>query len=109
MYDGLWTIEFRSSNNFFGSGVLILTNGRLLGGDYGYYYSGSYEINGEELRGKVSIIRFDPNSISVFGEVDNFSLDLKGTIKDYEFRADAYVIGNSGKTLHIVGKKREEL
>ena len=32
--DGLWTVEFSSTLNLFGTGVVVLNNKRLLGGDF---------------------------------------------------------------------------
>lgn len=109
MHNGLWTIEFSSESNFFGNGVLVLIEGRLLGGDHGYYYSGNYEINGTDLHGRVNVIRYDPNSISVFGDIDNFSLNLEGSISDSELIVVAGDVNNSKNTMHITGKKKEEL
>jgi len=41
MFNGLWTVEFSSTINRYGRGVLIINDGRLLGGDDSYYYSGT--------------------------------------------------------------------
>jgi hypothetical protein len=57
MYDGLWTVEFGSMANRYGRGVLIFINGRLLGGDDGYYYSGNYEI--KRLQSEVKLMSID--------------------------------------------------
>lgn len=42
MFNGLWTVDFISTINRYGKGVLVLSDGRLLGGDHGFYYSGTY-------------------------------------------------------------------
>lgn len=109
MYDGLWTIEFGSTVNRFGRGVLIFVNGRLLGGDEGYYYSGHYEIDGTTLRGKVNINRFDVNCISVFGNIDHFSLTFSGEINHYHFSAAGVIPNNPQHQIRVVGNKKEEL
>jgi len=82
MVNGLWIVEFISTLNRFGFGVIVLNNGRLLGGDAGYYYSGEYDINDNMIQGKINVIRFDENSISVFGDIDQFSLKFSGQISN---------------------------
>jgi hypothetical protein len=44
--DGLWTAEFGSSVGMFGSGVVVFHEGKIMGGDNGYFYLGTYELNG---------------------------------------------------------------
>jgi hypothetical protein len=41
--NGLWTVEFGSNAGLFGSGVIVMRDGRIEGGDDSYYYIGSYE------------------------------------------------------------------
>ena len=53
MIDGLWTVEFISTLNRSGKGVLVLNNGKIFGGDEGYYYSGTYQTNGNKIEGKI--------------------------------------------------------
>ncbi len=81
MIEGLWTIEFTSPIGF-GTGVMVLTDRRLLGGDAGYYYSGEYTVNDHHIDGKAEIVRFDRNSLSVFGDMDSFTLDFDGEISE---------------------------
>ena len=40
---GLWTIEFGSSAGVYGSGVIVLRDGRLRVETQAIYYDGSYE------------------------------------------------------------------
>jgi hypothetical protein len=44
---GLWTVEFGGSEGRFGSGVMVFDQGRLWGGDSGYYYSGTYSCSND--------------------------------------------------------------
>ncbi|HHT9106914.1 MAG TPA: hypothetical protein ACFYD7_13740 [Candidatus Wujingus californicus] len=105
-FNGLWTIEFISTMNRFGAGVLVLNNGRLLGGDNGYYYSGSYVVEGNNVRANVDIIRFNKNIISVFGDVDQYSLTFAGQIKPDSVEA----VASFGNTkIRITCKKKVDL
>jgi T3SS negative regulator,GrlR len=50
MLDGLWTAEFGSSTGMFGSGVAVFADGKILGGDNLYYYTGEYKLQGNALQ-----------------------------------------------------------
>lgn len=110
MYNGLWTIEFISTMNRFGAGVLlVLNNGKLLGGDNGYYYLGNYEVKDNNIRGKVAITRFNKNVISVFGDVDQFSLTFAGQIKQDLVEAVASFDNTPDLKIRIICKKKVDL
>jgi len=109
MFNGLWTIEFISTMNRFGAGVLVLDNGRLLGGDNGYYYLGNYEVKDNNIQGKVAITRFNKNIISVFGDVDQFSLSFAGQIKPDSVEAVASFDNKPDLKIRIICKKKVDL
>ena len=109
MFNGLWTIEFISTMNRFGAGVLVLNNGRLLGGDNGYYYLGNYAVKDNNIRGKVAITRFNKNIISVFGDVDQFSLTFAGQIKPDSVEAVASFDNTPDLKIRIICNKKVDL
>ncbi len=110
MYDGLWTVEFNSMMNRYGRGILVINQNRLLGGDAGYYYVGTCNVNGSNIEGKVNIIRYDRNSVSVFGDIDHFELTFSGQIKDENLFDAIGIIANNPQTqIRIVGTKKEDL
>ncbi len=109
MIDGLWTVEFISAINRYGRGVLVLNNGRLLGGDDGYYYSRKYDITDNNIVCDVDVIKYDANSISIFGNVDQFKLTISGKIDDFQLSAIGSVANNHQSHVRIVGNKKENL
>jgi len=112
MTEGLWTIKFISSLNIWGGGVLVLIEGgRILGGDTGYYYIGTYKHQKDVIEGKADIIRFDPQSVSVFGKMPKFNIEFKGELKnnESEFSATATSRDFPGLSLRIEGNKKEDL
>jgi len=109
MVDGLWTVEFSSTLDLFGSGVLVLCNKRILGGDAGYYYSGEYDVKNNTIHGKVDVIRFDEKSISVVGDLDQFCLTFTGELSDDEFSGVAQVSNKPGLTINMWCRRKESL
>ena len=108
MVDGLWIVEFTAPSNLFGTGILVLSKNRLLGGDAGYYYSGSYKISNSNISASVEVIRFQENSISVFGDIPQFSLEFSGELKQDEFAAVGFIKNMPQQKIHIRGMKKEE-
>jgi hypothetical protein len=97
--EGLWTIEFGSNAGSFGSGVVVLHQGKVQGGDANYYFIGSYERPDPEksdpsaFRGRIKVVPFLPGAKSVFNTFDrDFTVNLEGTLKDEN---NAVAIGKS--------------
>ena len=107
--DGLWVVEFGSSLGLFGRGVMILNGQRILGGDVGYYYSGNCKVDDDRINGKINVIRFDQNSISVFGDIDSFILTFNGTIDGSDIIASATSDSFVNLEMTIKASKREDM
>ena len=108
MIDGLWTVEFISTSNRYGKGILIINQNRLLGGDEGYYYTGNCSITNGDITGTITVMRYDNNSVSVFGDIDNFELSFNGQINDNEFKIIATLNSDSQENIQINGIKKED-
>ena len=79
MLDGLWILQFHGPGGV-GGGVVVFTKGRVLGGDSGFAYVGSYEEKGDTLMAKVTVTQFDPSIPSVLGVPGNHDLLIEGKI-----------------------------
>jgi len=106
MFDGLWTVEFISTINRYGRGVLIVNDNRLLGGDDGYYYSGTWNVTDNNIEAHINVIKYDDNSVSVFGNINQFQLNLNGEIDEYQFNAVGTIVNNPQAQIRVVGTKR---
>jgi len=81
--EGLWTAEFGSSTGVFSGGVVVLQDGRVMGGDGGYFYLGEYTLNGNALRASIEVQPFIENYQSVFRTANRkLTLDLVGSLQD---------------------------
>jgi hypothetical protein len=78
---GLWTVEFGSTLGQFGSGVVVLQDGRVMGGDSGYFYTGTYTETGHAFRATIAVTPFVDGVQSVFSTLGkNLQLTLVGTL-----------------------------
>jgi len=110
MVEGLWTIEFISSLKFYGTGILVLHNSRLLGGDDAYYYDGSYSVHNSNINGRVDVTRYKRGGISVFGDFDHFSMTFEGRVMEgNHIDGVANVTGREGVGIKIICKKKVDL
>jgi T3SS negative regulator,GrlR len=81
--DGLWTAEFGSSVGMFGSGVVVFHQGKIMGGDNGYFYLGTYKLNENALQATINVEPFIEGIESAFKTLGRkFTLDLVGTLVD---------------------------
>jgi len=108
MVEGLWTIEFASPTGS-GAGVMVLKDRRLLGGDEGYYYSGEYTVDDHHISGKAEIVRFDRNYLSVFGDMDSFTVALDGEVSEDLIEGVVHLSGQPDLRAQIRCKKKTEL
>lgn len=79
---GIYVASFTALNSgTTNSGLAVIADGSINGGDDGYTYSGLYELNDKEVTTSLKIARWNVNAATVFGTaLDAFQLDLRGTI-----------------------------
>ena len=76
MFEGLWIVQFAGMEGK-GGGVVVLTNGRALGGDGAFTYIGTYREEKNVLYASVLVQNFQPNIGNVLGIKGDFNLDLQ--------------------------------
>ena len=77
MENGIYHMAF-SSDYGNGSGVIVINDLTLNGGDHGFTYSGRLQERPDKTFGiRLSVRQYEKNEKSVFGTSGNFELDLK--------------------------------
>ena len=107
MEKGLWTVEFTTSVGGAGTGTIVFENGRVAGGDAGYYYIGNYNIDHDKIAGEVKIQKYNPGSVSVFGALEHGDLKISGSIKGSLLTATGQLSQHPNVKMTIKGTKRE--
>ncbi len=82
--EGLWTVSFLSNFQTFGTGVVVLTQNRILGGDAFYYYDGNVKTQDKTVEANIKVVRFNKAGMAIFGNVDSFNLNVSGSIMEPE-------------------------
>jgi hypothetical protein len=79
--NGLWTAEFGSTAGIFGGGVVIFRDGKIMGGDGSYYYTGQYTLTGNTFIATLKAAPFIDGAESVFRTVgQELTYELVGSI-----------------------------
>lgn len=109
MFDGLWTVEFKSTINQYGKGMIVIAQDRILGGDDSYYYTGTCNILDNNIQGSINVIKYDINGISVFGDIDHFELNFHGDIDENQFNLVGNIKNSPEVKIMMIGSKKEDL
>lgn len=76
MYEGLWIVQYAGMEGKDG-GVVVLTQGEVLGGDSAFTYAGTYRETQEGFHASILVQNFNPKVGNVLGIQGDFALELK--------------------------------
>ena len=108
MIDGLWIVQYEGIQGE-GAGVVVLTQGRLLGGDFGYTYEGNYIVKDNWIAASIHVANFLPNIASVLGHVGDFDLEMKAPITGNVIKATLSLVGQSEMSIVAKLTKKADL
>lgn len=95
MIEGFWIVQYEGvAGN--GGGVVIFMRGRVLGGDTGYVYTGTFESDGTNINARIKVRNFLPQVPSVLGFVGDFELTIVGKLSGQEIKGTAHLVGQTG-------------
>jgi hypothetical protein len=103
MIDGLYIVHFRTAGDE-GSGTVVIANGSVNGGDFGYVYQGQLRETGQGMSATLEVTKFNPTAQSVFGPAQNFELEVSGPITEKGFELSGHVKGSPGHKIDITGR-----
>ena len=111
MNNGIYTIEFHTSAQLVDSGIAVLKDGFINGGNLGSLYFGSYEISGDSMWVKIRVKKHNADHLSVMGPITEFDLNLSGMIKhglnSFNLTGDSPQV--TATTITISGSRRADL
>ena len=98
MLEALWSITFRASNSphLIGAGVVVIDNGRILGGDTSFTFVGDVRVSGDSLNARVRVSKYNSMLSSITG-LDNYTALFEGKVD----RTHMQLVGQVEKLPHI--------
>lgn len=109
MLEALWSVEFVTSAQTGGAGVIVLESSRAFGGDSFYYYIGRYELVHDILKAEVKVTHYSGPMASVFGPFKELNYKLEGKIGEPSFMLRGHVVGQPEKQITVRLTKRADL
>jgi len=106
--EALWSVRFSSNMGIHGGGVVVIENGKILGGETGYTYIGSMRANRERVIAKVRVSKYMAEAPSIFG-MDHFEMELTGRPDESQIRFDGFIVGSPQHDISIDLVRRVEL
>jgi hypothetical protein len=107
--DGFWIVKFTAAQ-LYGSGVVVFSNGKIFGGETGFYYIGTYEADGRIVKARIMVRNFDPAMPSGFGIAGDYEMDVSATLQDdNNANGTAVVTGHPQYSLGIRLTKKANL
>lgn len=79
--DGFWIVKFTAAQ-VYGSGVVVFSNGKIFGGETGFYYLGTYEAEGRIVKARIIVRNFDCATPNGFGIAGDYEMDVSATLQD---------------------------
>lgn len=105
MLDGVYHVAFSSGSSSFGEGIAVFKGGSVNGGDHGYTYTGTKNESDDSFTSTLTIKRWNPSAQSIFGSVNEFLLELSGSMAGANgFLAQGHVVGQPQLKITIRGK-----
>lgn len=108
MIEALWTLKFGLYGVQEGAGIMVLDAGRIVGGDSGFSFVGTYTIQDEKLTAKVHVKRHSRFSVNIL-EIDEFDLVITGVAESKQLRLLGEIVGQPGAVVQILATRDCEL
>lgn len=58
MIEALWSMEFQTSAKGEGTGIVVMKDGKIAGGDNQYFYVGTYKLKDRTVTADVSVTHY---------------------------------------------------
>jgi len=80
--EGIWTGEIYGPYGWENSGVYVLDNGTIMGGNNRHYSTGNYIVTNNAYEARITVRYYGPPR-SIFGEnEEQFEIEVAGTVSD---------------------------
>ena len=107
--DGIWTSEIMGLFGWEPIGVIVLENGRAMGGGVHHYSVGSYQISGRDIQFNISV-EFHGTPRTIFGSSDKkLTVIIEGELRDRVIEGRANRLDNPSQQVAYRLTRRADL
>jgi T3SS negative regulator,GrlR len=89
MVDGLWIVQYVGLTGS-DSGTVVLVNGKAMGGDNGWVYTGTYRETQSGISAQIDVHNFNPAIASVLNIKGDYSIQA-----ELKYQSDDILQGNA--------------
>jgi hypothetical protein len=108
MIEGLWIVQYEGLQGN-GGGAAVFVNGKVLGGDTGYIYEGTYAVENNSVIAHVHVSNFLPDVPNVLGVVGDFDLQIQAPITGRVIQGTMALVGRPGMSIAVRLTKKADL
>jgi hypothetical protein len=108
MIDGFWLVNAEATGGTAG-GVVVFANGKVFGGDSGFYYLGTYQEKNGIVKARVAVHNFDPAIVNILSVAKDYELNVAATMKDETMTGTAVVPGVANQSIALRLTKKANL
>ena len=105
----LWSVEFTSELGSEGGGVIVMEDGKILGGNNNYFYVGSYTVSADQFNATIDVKHYQGKCNPIFGKQEELILQLSGKSSPEEMSLSGHILEDTSRELHISLKAHTEL
>ena len=108
--EALWSLEFKTSDNYEGAGIVVFDTGRILGGDSAFIFVGNYEVSQGVVKGEVNVSRYSDKSglVSAFPGLNDFNLVISGDFDPRKMTLHGQVKEDASRHVTLTCVRRAE-
>lgn len=97
--DGIWTTELMGLFGWESTGVLLLEDGRAIGGGNVHYAIGSYDTSSDDVHLSLAV-EFHGPPRTIFGSSDkNLTIEFKGKLRNGVIEGSAYRVDKPNQNI----------
>jgi hypothetical protein len=108
MIEGLWIVQYEGVQGS-GGGTVVFVNGKVLGGDTGYTYVGTYVVQNNTVTARLRVSNFLPEIPNVLGMHGDFDLEIKAPLTGNVIKGAAALVGRPGAGVAVKLTKKSNL
>jgi hypothetical protein len=81
MIEAMWSAVFDANNQMIGTGIVVISNGKIMGGDSSFTYIGDCAVSNGVVNAQLRVRKFSnvPGIVSITG-LNDYHLSLSGQV-----------------------------